>query len=550
MKILTWNINGIRAARRDKSLKEILDFLEADIICLQETKVTRDMLDEVTAIVEGYNAYFSFSKIKTGYSGVATFCRDAVTPIAAEEGLSPVLTTQPSIGSFGSNSDFTLEELEALDAEGRAVLTEHTLSNDKTVVIINVYCPRADKENKDRVSFKLNFYKVLQERAEMLVKSGRHVIVLGDINTAHKMIDHCEPDDEDLFNANPGRQWLNQFLLPRDVSSDHCLTGDGNAELHHEKESGFIDTFRHFHPTERDAYTNWCTVTSARQTNYGTRIDYIFADIELVRNEFVDCVIRADIDGSDHCPVVATLKTSFKGALKPPAFCTKYMPEFAGKQQKLKSYFGKNPDQPRASSQPTSSCVAKQEEVVRSSLKRSASFGDEKGKVKRHKSGVKTKAMCPPKRDLLTFFSKSSNSVPSDREVAKRLSKASQETRGASESPLICDSDSNDKLISDNGHSSIHEQTSTVIEKEVSSDDAATCKDRQQGRKAEAALWKNILTGPRPPPLCSGHREPSVLRTVKVKGPNQGKQFYCCAKPQGHSSNPQARCNFFKWVNK
>ena len=84
-----------------------------------------------------------------------------------------MLTTQPSIGSFGSNNDFTLEELEALDAEGRGVLTEHTLSNDETVVIINVYCPRADKENKDRVSFKLNFYKVLQERAEMLVKSGR-----------------------------------------------------------------------------------------------------------------------------------------------------------------------------------------------------------------------------------------------------------------------------------------------------------------------------------------------------------------------------------------
>ncbi|CAH3197533.1 unnamed protein product [Porites evermanni] len=196
MKILTWNINGIRAARRDKSLKEVLDSLDADVICLQETKVTREMLDEVTAIVDGYNAYFSFSKVKTGYSGVATFCRDSVTPVAAEEGLSASLTPQPSIGCYGSTSDFTSEELEALDAEGRAVLTEHSFPDGKNVVIINVYCPRADKENKDRVNFKLRFYKLLQERAEALVNGRRHVIVLGDINTAHKMIDHCDPDEE------------------------------------------------------------------------------------------------------------------------------------------------------------------------------------------------------------------------------------------------------------------------------------------------------------------------------------------------------------------
>lgn len=110
-------------------------------------------------------------------TGVATFCRNEVTPIAAEEGLSSVLTLQPSIGTYGSNTDFTLEELEALDGEGRAILTEHRLVNHKSVVIINVYCPRADKENKERVDFKLNFYKLLQERAEAIVGAGRYVII-------------------------------------------------------------------------------------------------------------------------------------------------------------------------------------------------------------------------------------------------------------------------------------------------------------------------------------------------------------------------------------
>lgn len=98
-----------------------------------------------------------------------------MTPVAAEEGLSSTLTQQPSIGCYSNSSDFSVEELEALDAEGRTLLTEHRLLDGKSVVIINVYCPRADKENKDRVNFKLNFYRLLQERAEMLLKAGRYL---------------------------------------------------------------------------------------------------------------------------------------------------------------------------------------------------------------------------------------------------------------------------------------------------------------------------------------------------------------------------------------
>lgn len=342
---------------------------------------------------------------------------------------------------------------------------------------------------------------------------------------------------QDLFNSNPGRQWLNRFLLPIDVTSDSSLTCNDTATLHHEREPCFIDTFRYFHPAECGAYTNWCTVTSARQTNYGTRIDYIFADFELVKKEFVDCVIRSDVDGSDHCPVVATLKTSFKGASKPPLLCTKYMPEFAGKQQKLKSYFVTKAEQAQSSSQSSRSCPNRETKELRSFLKRSASFKDDKSKVKRQKGGV-TKAPCPSKRDLLTFFSKSSKSIPGDREVSK--------ASDASKSHLNSRRDSDVKLILKAGESSLEIQT----REEMPCDHSMACKDRPQKQKCKAALWKNILTGPRPPPLCSGHKEPCVLRTVKIKGPNQGKQFYCCAKPQGHSSNPQARCNFFKWVDK
>ena len=192
---------------------------------------------------------------------------------------------------------------------------------------------------------------------------------------------------------------MNHFLLPHDAPVEP--PAGENSDLAPAKQKMFIDTFRYFHPTERGAYTNWCTVTSARQTNYGTRIDYIFADVELVRKEFEDCEIRPDVDGSDHCPVVATLKTSFQGASKPPALCTKYMPEFAGKQQKLKDYFAKHSEKTRASSQPSSGNNESREVM---SLKRSASFGDEKNKVKRQKNCWNKNKSCEPTEDKLVQF--------------------------------------------------------------------------------------------------------------------------------------------------
>lgn len=303
----------------------------------------------------------------------------------------------------------------------------------------------------------------------------------------------------------------------------------------------FIDTFRYFHPSERGAYTNWSTVTSARQTNYGTRIDYIFADVELVRKEFVDCEIRADIDGSDHCPVVATLKTSFQAALKAPALCTKYMPEFAGRQQKLKSYFAKHAHQP-SQSQPE---ATRKSQELKSSLKRSASCdGDKTKAAKRQKSaGAKSKADSQPKTNLLSFFSRSSSSVALDKDVAAVVSKTDKPDNGVSD--IALGSHTSNVSLGLNSDDFESANTANLSDGKAISDSSKDCPEK---RKGEVALWKSILTGPRPAPLCSGHKEPCVLRTVKIKGPNQGRQFHCCARPQGHSSNPQARCNFFKWV--
>ncbi|CAI9591970.1 unnamed protein product [Staurois parvus] len=173
MKIVSWNINGIRATR--VGLKEILDSLDADVICLQETKVTRDLLDEPTAIIEGYNSYFSFSRGRSGYSGVATFCKNSAIPLAAEEGLTGQLTSQKgSVGCYGNTEEFSEEELLSLDQEGRTVITQHRIltSNNKedTLTVINVYCPRADPEKPERKTYKLRFYRLLQIRAEAILR--------------------------------------------------------------------------------------------------------------------------------------------------------------------------------------------------------------------------------------------------------------------------------------------------------------------------------------------------------------------------------------------
>ncbi|KAJ8302012.1 hypothetical protein KUTeg_020999 [Tegillarca granosa] len=347
MKILSWNINGIRAGK--VNLKTLFDSLDSDVICIQETKVTRDQLDEPSAIVEGYNSYFSFSRKRSGYSGVATFCKNTAVPIKAEEGLTDLLNPKQDgkVGCYGNVSEFTDEELESLDAEGRSLITQHRIrkknGEEADLAIINVYCPRADPEREDRQLYKLRFHALLQTRAEALLKNGYHVIVLGDINVSHKMIDFCDTTHGE-FLRKPSRIWLNQFLWEHDRDPDIADVDnkeDFAGTTVHCKGGCFVDSFRYFYPDKEGAYTNWCTLTGARDTNYGRRLDYILTDVELSKSDLKNASIHPDVEGSDHCPVQVELYGSFITAEKFPVLCTKNMPEFTGKQQKLSMFFTK-----------------------------------------------------------------------------------------------------------------------------------------------------------------------------------------------------------------
>ncbi|XP_040048313.2 DNA-(apurinic or apyrimidinic site) endonuclease 2 [Gasterosteus aculeatus] len=538
MKIVTWNINGIRTF--GGGIKKALDSLDADIICVQETKVTRDLLDERTAIVEGYNSYFSFSRGRSGYSGVATYCKDSATPFAAEEGLTGLLTNhEGAVGCYGDQKDFSSEELQPLDNEGRAVITQHRImcgEKEKMVTVINVYCPRADPEKPERKQFKLQFYKLLQCRAEALLKEGSHVIVLGDVNTSHRQIDHCDPSDTDDFSENPGRKWLNSFL--------HSGREEGETEEEEPNEESevtssetnrsgkFVDTFRLFHPTRTSAFTCWSTLTGARQTNYGTRIDYVFADCRLAKEQFVAADIMPEVEGSDHCPVWGRLSCCLLASSKPPPLCTRYLPEFAGKQQTLSRFLVKV-DQRSAAWEKRDALPGSQEEGEKRENSNPSGAGNASGKRRSSTAdsvapkGKKTKTVKTspnPQGSLLSFFKpKLANAFPStEAPLKQRVGKPLRVTPSQEAPPPT---------------------------RPLAARHAAGNPEAKKG-PAPSGFWKSVFHGPPPPPSCKVHGEPCVLRTVKKEGPNVGRQFFVCARPQGHASNPEARCNYFTWVDK
>ncbi|KAJ8404566.1 hypothetical protein AAFF_G00334290 [Aldrovandia affinis] len=383
MKIVTWNINGIRTFKG--GIKKALDLFDADVICFQETKVTRDLLDERTAIVDGYNSYFSFSRARSGYSGVATFCKETATPIAAEEGLTGLLTNHSgTVGCYGDQSEFSTEELQTLDNEGRVVITQHRVmcgNQEKTLTILNVYCPRADPEKPERKLFKLQFYRLLQTRAETILGAGSYVIVLGDVNTSHRPIDHCDPDDLENFEDNPGRKWLNGFLFEKG-EGDGC-EGEGDGCEGRGRATG---------------------------TNYGTRIDYILADRALAEGSFLWADIMPEVQGSDHCPVQGLLACPTLPAAHCPPLCTRLMPEFAGRQQKLSRFL--------VLVEPRDNLPGSQElEEIRENLRPPSGPGNavgngtgrKRGPVKDTPAprGKKNKVSQPPaqpQRNLLAFF--------------------------------------------------------------------------------------------------------------------------------------------------
>lgn len=250
MKIISWNVNGIRACYKKGCWDWFLNE-KPDILCLQETKAHPDQLPEEVRNPQGYFSFFDHSKEKKGYSGVAIYSKDK--PDAVEEGMGQ----------------------EKFDKEGR-LLTAYF----GDLALINVYFPNGGS-GPDRLKFKLEFYEEFLKFTENLRKMGLSVIFCGDINTAHKEIDLARPKEN---SKNTGflpeeRAWIDKVIA-----------------------RGYLDVFRHFYPDIKEAYTYWDMKTFARNRNVGWRIDYFFASQDLMPN-LISTKIHSEIFGSDHCPI-------------------------------------------------------------------------------------------------------------------------------------------------------------------------------------------------------------------------------------------------------
>ncbi len=248
-KLLSWNVNGIRAIQRKGAFDEMLS-LDADVICVQETKAQIDQLDEQVQNPEGYHAYFSSAERK-GYSGVAIFSKEE--PIEVEYGMG----------------------IERFDNEGRTIVAHY-----KDFVVLNHYYPNGKRDN-ERLQYKMDFYEACLDFTDKYVNAGKNVLVCGDVNTAHKPIDLARPqENENVSGFLPEeRAWIDTFLS-----------------------RGYIDTFRMFYPDKAEMYSWWSLQTRARERNVGWRIDYFFVN-EAFQKNVKDAFILMDFQGSDHCPI-------------------------------------------------------------------------------------------------------------------------------------------------------------------------------------------------------------------------------------------------------
>ncbi len=245
MKFISWNVNGLRACM-GKGFMDFFNEIDADIFCLQETKLSEGQIELDTP---GYHQYWNYAE-KKGYSGTAVFTKKE--PISVTYGIG----------------------IEEHDHEGRVITAEYD-----DFYFVDVYVPNSQRE-LTRLDYRmvwedafLSYVKKLDEK--------KPVIYCGDLNVAHKEIDLKNPKSNHM---NAG------------------FTDEERACFTKVTESGFIDSFRYFYPDEKDKYSWWSYMFKAREKNAGWRIDY-FVVSEKIKDRMVDAKIHADILGSDHCPV-------------------------------------------------------------------------------------------------------------------------------------------------------------------------------------------------------------------------------------------------------
>lgn len=250
MKLISWNVNGIRACL-NKGFMDFFKFIDADIFCIQETKMQEG---QVEIVLPDYHQYWN-SAVKKGYSGTAVFTK--VKPVNATYGIG----------------------IEVHDQEGRVITLEY-----EKFYLVNVYTPNAQRE-LTRLEYRMDWETDFRKYLLNLCKS-KPVVICGDLNVAHKEID--------IKNAKSNR-------------GNAGFTDEEREKMTDLLESGFTDSYRKLYPDQTDAYTWWSYMASARDRNIGWRIDYFLTSKD-IEDKIKNAYIYPEIYGSDHCPVGLELK--------------------------------------------------------------------------------------------------------------------------------------------------------------------------------------------------------------------------------------------------
>ena len=250
MKFISWNVNGLRAVF-GKGFPEIIQELDADFVCLQETKMQAGQLE---ADLPSYHTYWNYAE-KKGYSGTAIYTRH-----------------KPLSVSYGIGIDHH-------DTEGRVITLEYT-----DFYLVTVYVPNSQDDLR-RLGYRMTWEDDFRTYLVELDKK-KPVIVCGDLNVAHQEIDLKNPKSN---KRNAG------------------FTDEERGKFQELLDAGFIDTFRYFHPDQRDIYSWWSYRFKARERNSGWRIDY-FVTSQRLAPQLASAKIHTEIFGSDHCPVELVLK--------------------------------------------------------------------------------------------------------------------------------------------------------------------------------------------------------------------------------------------------
>ncbi|MCY9176432.1 exodeoxyribonuclease III [Bacillus inaquosorum] len=246
MKLISWNVNGLRAVMRKMDFLSYLKEEDADIICLQETKIQDGQVDLQP---EGYHVYWNYA-VKKGYSGTAVFSKQ-----------------EPQRVMYGIG-------IEEHDQEGRVITLEF-----ENMFVMTVYTPNA-KRGLERIDYRMQWEEDLLSYI-LELDQKKPVILCGDLNVAHQEIDLKNPkaNRNNAGFSDQERGAFTRFL-----------------------EAGFIDSFRHVYPDLEGAYSWWSYRAGARDRNIGWRIDY-FVVSERLKDQIEDASISADVMCSDHCPV-------------------------------------------------------------------------------------------------------------------------------------------------------------------------------------------------------------------------------------------------------